>query len=87
MMENNDLTLTNVWDVRKFDSQKKILVEGLIVVYYGNQYNWLNNPSNGVVRKSEDNSFYIEWEDCATNTPIDNSEKSKTILQYCGWGG
>lgn len=63
----------------------KELKEGLEVEYYGNNYEWIKNPSIGVVKYDKEIGFYIKWSDLELSTILDGSDKSNSILSRCGW--
>lgn len=76
------LKLTQVSVIRKTETID--LYQGLIIYYYGNNYEWIDHPKEGVIEKS-DSCFIIKWSDTTEPTKIDNSEFSNNILKKCGF--
>lgn len=80
-----ELELITRWKISHQRTENMELCEGLEIKYYQRDYSRIENPSYGIVKKDNE-GFFIEWEDCHSDTRIDGSEESKEILKYCGYG-
>lgn len=78
------LELTKRWIIRKQNVEEKELEEGIRVEYYGTRNRKIENPMEGEIKKDEE-GFYICWDDIDSNTQLDDSKETATVLKNCGW--
>lgn len=79
-----EITLTKKWVIRKRETITKEIIEGMILHYYGNNDEWVETPSVGIIKKDVE-GLYIKWEDTADDTRLDDSDHCNSVLKNCGW--
>lgn len=79
-----ELALTKRWVVQHRKTETLEIKDGQEVEYYGVKNRSINNPMIGTIN-SDENGFFIEWEDGASDTRIDGSDFSKEVLENCGF--
>jgi len=77
------LTLkTRVMTVKPLEASVEVGDE--IEYYFFNKDGYIIGTATGVICQ-DSNGFYINWEDQQEHTYLDGSDKTKKILEHCGW--
>lgn len=78
-----ELTLSKRWVERKKITKTKSVEVGNLIEYYGDEFNHIDNPIEGVIKK-DSSGLYIKWENNQV-TRLNGTDNSRTILMFCGW--